>query len=88
MQQQVVQAIKKAAGKTKASSEKTEATSGASANGYTDPSELKDSYDVVIVGSGGAGMTAALQAKEAGMNPVILEKCLLQVGIQLNRLQE
>ena len=64
----------KAAGKTKASSEKTEATSGASANGYTDPSELKDSYDVVIVGSGGAGMTAALQAKEAGMNPVILEK--------------
>ena len=28
------------------------------------------------------GMTAALQAKEAGMNPVILEKCLLQVGIQ------
>ena len=33
-------------------------------------------------------MTAALQAKEAGMNPVILEKCLLQVGIQLNRLQE
>ena len=34
-------------------------------NGYTDPSELKDSYDVVIVGSGGAGMTAALQAKEA-----------------------
>ena len=34
------------------------------------------------------GMTAALQAKEAGMNPVILEKCLLQVGIQLNRLQE
>ena len=29
----------KAAGKTKASSEKTEATSGASANGYTDPSE-------------------------------------------------
>jgi fumarate reductase flavoprotein subunit len=56
------------------SSEKTEATSGASANGYTDPSELKDEYDIVIVGAGGAGMTAALQAKEAGMNPVILEK--------------
>lgn len=56
------------------SSEKTEATSGASANGYTDPSELKDEYDIVIVGAGGAGMTAALQAKEAGLNPVILEK--------------
>lgn len=64
----------KAAKESKASSEKTEATSGASANGYTDPSELKEKYDIVIVGAGGAGMTAALQAKEAGMNPVILEK--------------
>ena len=88
MQQQVVQAIKKKPLVKQKRLLKTEATSGASANGYTDPSELKDSYDVVIVGSGGAGMTAALQAKEAGMNPVILEKCLLQVGIQLNRLQE
>lgn len=57
-----------------ASKESTEATTGASANGYTDLKELKDNYDIVIVGAGGAGMTAALQAKEAGMNPVILEK--------------
>lgn len=41
---------------------------------YTPASELKDRYDVVIVGAGGAGMAAALQAQEAGMNPVILEK--------------
>ncbi|GGC78980.1 flavocytochrome c [Enterococcus wangshanyuanii] len=63
---------KKASKESKDSTE--EVTSGASANGYTDISELKDSYDIVIVGAGGAGMTAALQAKEAGMNPVILEK--------------
>lgn len=41
---------------------------------YTPASELKDRYDVVIVGAGGAGMAAALQAQEEGMNPVILEK--------------
>ena len=55
MQQQVVQAIKKKPLVKQKHLLKTEATSGASANGYTDPSELKDSYDVVIVGSGGAG---------------------------------
>jgi len=46
----------------------------ASAQKYADPSTLKDSYDVIIVGSGGAGLSAAIQAKEAGLNPVILEK--------------
>ena len=52
--------------------------SGASEQEYTDPSELKDQYNIVIVGAGGAGMAAALSAKEAGMNPVILEKCRSQ----------
>jgi fumarate reductase flavoprotein subunit len=56
------------------SSSEAEVASGASAQEYTDPSELKDQYDIVIVGAGGAGMAAALSAKEAGMNPVILEK--------------
>ncbi|OTN90006.1 fumarate reductase flavoprotein subunit [Enterococcus sp. 7E2_DIV0204] len=64
----------KTAKKSKESKESTEVTSGASANGYTDLSELEDQYDIVIIGAGGAGMTAALQAKEAGMNPAILEK--------------
>lgn len=31
-------------------------------------------YDIIIVGAGGAGMTAALSAQEAGANVVILEK--------------
>lgn len=54
--------------------EKTEVTSGASKTSYTDPSELKDEYDIVIVGAAGAGLSAALEAKAKGMNPVILEK--------------
>lgn len=35
---------------------------------------LKTTYDVVIIGSGGAGLTAAIQAHELGLKPVILEK--------------
>ena len=60
--------------KTTKETTKTEAVASASAQKYADPSTLKDSYDVVIVGSGGAGLSAAIQAKEAGKNPVILEK--------------
>ncbi|MBO0430591.1 flavocytochrome c [Enterococcus sp. DIV0660C] len=54
--------------------ETTDVSSGASEQAYTDPKEMKDSYDLVIVGAGGAGMTAAIEAKDAGLNPVILEK--------------
>lgn len=56
------------------SSSKEETVSGASEKVYTDPSELKDSYDVIVVGSGGAGMAAAISAKDAGADVVILEK--------------
>ncbi|MBA9084265.1 fumarate reductase flavoprotein subunit [Fontibacillus solani] len=52
----------------------TEATSGASQASYTPIDQLKDKYDVIIIGAGGAGMTAALEAKANGMNPVIFEK--------------
>lgn len=38
------------------------------------PSDLKEQYDVVIIGSGGAGLVSALQARELGLRPVILEK--------------
>jgi len=40
----------------------------------TDLAQLKDHYDVVIIGSGGAGLTSAIQAHELGLSPVILEK--------------
>lgn len=64
-----------------ASSDKTtDTTSGASEQQYTDPAELKDTYDVIIVGAGGAGMAAAIQAKESGANPVILEKMPIAGG--------
>lgn len=37
-------------------------------------SELRDNYDVIIIGSGGTGLTSAIQAYELGLKPVILEK--------------
>lgn len=58
----------------------TDTTSGASEHQYTDPAELKENYDLIIVGAGGAGMAAAIQAKEAGANPVILEKMPIAGG--------
>jgi fumarate reductase flavoprotein subunit len=36
--------------------------------------KLKPSYDVVVIGSGGAGLSAAVSAKEAGADVVIFEK--------------
>src|SRR5690348_9461151 len=35
---------------------------------------MKDSYDVVVVGAGGAGMTAALVAARQGLDTVLIEK--------------
>lgn len=40
--------------------EKIEVIFGVFVNGYIDLSELKDSYDVVIVGLGGVGMIVVL----------------------------
>jgi fumarate reductase flavoprotein subunit len=36
--------------------------------------KLKSAYDVVIIGSGGAGLSAAVSAKEAGADVVVFEK--------------
>lgn len=36
--------------------------------------EIKNKYDAVIIGSGGTGLTAALQTRELGLNVVVLEK--------------
>ncbi|WP_338449669.1 flavocytochrome c [Niallia oryzisoli] len=67
--------------KEEAANKEEEAVSGASEEGsYTPYEELKDNYDIVIIGAGGAGMTAALEAKAAGMNPVILEKMPIAGG--------
>lgn len=37
-------------------------------------SMMKEQYDVVVIGAGGAGMTAALQASELGASVAVLEK--------------
>ncbi|MDR0270577.1 flavocytochrome c [Paenibacillus sp.] len=58
----------------KEDAKETEAVSGASKTHYTPIDQLKEKYDIVIIGAGGAGMSAALEAKEKGLNPVILEK--------------
>lgn len=63
-----------ASSSSKATESTSEVTAGASEKAYTDIKDLKDGYDVVIVGSGGAGMSAAIEAKDAGLNPVIFEK--------------
>ena len=44
---------------------------------------MTNNYDVAIVGSGIAGMTAALYLKRFGLNPVIIEKSV--PGGQINR---
>lgn len=36
--------------------------------------QLQEQYDLIIIGSGGAGLTAALQACDLGLKPVIFEK--------------
>lgn len=40
----------------------------------TSLTKLQKHYDVIVIGSGAAGMTAAIQAHELGLKPVILEK--------------
>ena len=64
----------KKAGGTQETSTSSEATSGASEQHKMSLDELKESYDVIIVGAGGGGMAAAIEAKDKGLNPVIFEK--------------
>ncbi|MBA9084956.1 urocanate reductase [Fontibacillus solani] len=52
----------------------TLASVGAASNAGADKEEAEQTYDVVIIGAGGAGFSAAIEAKKAGANVVLLEK--------------
>lgn len=47
---------------------------GAAVSGSKDKEEVEQTYDVVVIGAGGAGFSAAIEAKSAGANVVLLEK--------------
>ncbi len=44
------------------------------------PEKWDESYDVIVVGAGGAGMAAAIKAADNGAKPVLLEKLLFTGG--------
>ncbi len=46
----------------------------------TAPEQLNASYDVVIMGSGAAGLVAAVRAADAGLNALVVEKAPLLGG--------
>ena len=48
--------------------------------GKKSEADLNQTCDIVIVGAGGAGMTAAINAKQAGKNVIIVEKGALEGG--------
>lgn len=50
----------------------------------TSPSQLQQCYDLIVVGSGSTGLTAAIQAHELGLSVAVLEK-EKQLGGNTNR---
>jgi len=49
-------------------------TGVAQARTSDEPKQWDATYDVIVIGSGFAGLAAALEAKKAGANVVVLEK--------------
>lgn len=56
------------------------AAEGSTTNEAPKTGEKEQEYDVVIIGSGCAGLAAAIEAKKAGANPIILEKMSAPAG--------
>ena len=50
------------------------------ANPCSTPTTWDKTYDVIVIGSGGAGLSAGIVAKEKGANAVVLEKLSIPGG--------
>lgn len=51
------------------------------ANPCSTPTTWDKTYDVIVIGSGGAGLSAGIVAKEKGANAVVLENFPFQAAI-------
>lgn len=68
----IIEAVKDAL--TKAGADDNFFDSGEKINIAKKEDKLEQNYDVVIIGGGGAGLSAAIEAKEKGADVVVLEK--------------
>lgn len=50
------------------------------ANPCSTPTTWDKTYDIIVIGSGGAGLSAGIVAKEKGANAVVLEKLSIPGG--------
>jgi len=50
------------------------------ASDASDKKSIEETHDIVIIGAGGAGLTAAIEAKNAGADVIVLEKMPLAGG--------
>lgn len=53
---------------------------GGNAGGPTELKAVEETHDIVVIGSGGAGLSAAIEAKNAGADVIILEKMPITGG--------
>ncbi|WP_313756167.1 flavocytochrome c [Tissierella sp.] len=72
---EAVNAALKAAGATSDMLKKIDAT----ANGES-KEEITETHDIVVIGAGGAGLSAAIEAKAAGADVIVLEKMPMAGG--------